>query len=88
MKEKELFERVEAALVDIRQFVKEDGGDLELVEITAGKVAKVEMKGACTTCSMNNMTFKAGVEEAIRKAVPEIESIEAINFNLNTTAGK
>lgn len=88
MEKSELFNRVEEALVDIRQFVKEDGGDLELVEITDDNIAKVEMKGACTTCSMNNMTFKAGVEEAIKKAVPEIEAIEAINFNLNATAEK
>jgi Fe-S cluster biogenesis protein NfuA len=75
-------ERVNAALEDLRTFVREDGGDLELVEITPNLVARVELKGACTTCSMNNMTFKAGVEDAILSAVPEIEKVEAVNFEL------
>jgi len=79
----EIFERVDRSLDEIRGFVKEDGGDLELIEITDEGVAKVELKGACTTCHMNNMTFKAGVEEAILKAVPEIKSVEAINFDLH-----
>ena len=68
-----LYQRVDEALNDLRVFVKEDGGDLELVEVTEEGIARVELKGACTSCSMNNMTFKAGVEEAIMKAVPEIQ---------------
>ncbi|MBD79351.1 MAG: hypothetical protein CL840_10550 [Crocinitomicaceae bacterium] len=77
-----LFNKVNDALADIKVFVKEDGGDLELLEVTADKIAKVELKGACTSCSMNNMTFKAGVEEAIKRAVPEIISVEAVGFQL------
>lgn len=79
----QLFERVDNALNDLRVFVKEDGGDLELIEVTDNGVAKVQLKGACTECSMNNMTFKAGVEEAIKKAVPEITTVEAVGFKLN-----
>jgi Fe-S cluster biogenesis protein NfuA len=79
----ELYDRVNTSLNEIRGFVKQDGGDLELVEITDEGVAKVELKGACTTCHMNNMTFKAGVEEAILKSVPEIKGVEAINFDLH-----
>lgn len=82
MNSSNLHERVDRALDDLRQFVKEDGGDLELVEVTQDAIARVELKGACTSCSMNNMTFKAGVEEAILKAVPEIEKVEAVNFQL------
>ncbi|MGB0403102.1 MAG: NifU family protein [Salibacteraceae bacterium] len=77
-----LFDRVDNALNDLRVFVKEDGGDLELVEVTEDNVAKVQLKGACTDCSMNNMTFKAGVQEAIKSAVPEIVSVEAVGFQL------
>lgn len=78
-----LNQRVDEALNDLRVFVKEDGGDLELVEVTEEGIARVELKGACTSCSMNNMTFKAGVEEAIMKAVPEIQKVEAVGFQLN-----
>jgi Fe-S cluster biogenesis protein NfuA len=82
-KQKTLYDRVNNALDDLRVFVREDGGDLELVEVSESGVAKVQLKGACTDCSMNNMTFKAGVEEAIKKAVPEIQSVEAVGFKLN-----
>ena len=78
-----LYQRVDEALNDLRVFVKEDGGELELVEVTEEGIARVELKGACTSCSMNNMTFKAGVEEAIMKAVPEIQKVEAVGFQLN-----
>ena len=78
-----LYQRVDEALNDLRVFVKEDGGDLELVEVTEEGIARVELKGACTSCSMNNMTFKAGGEEAIMKAVPEIQKVEAVGFQLN-----
>ena len=69
---------VEEALVQIRPFLNEDGGDIHLVEITDDLVVKVQFSGACTSCSMSNMTFKAGVEQTILKAVPQIKRVEAI----------
>jgi len=78
-----LFDRVNKSLEDMIVFVKEDGGDLELLEVTDAGIARVELKGACTSCSMNNMTFKAGVEEAILRAVPEIKAVEAVGFQLH-----
>jgi Fe-S cluster biogenesis protein NfuA len=74
--------RVLDVLESIRPYLISDGGDLELIEITPEMVARVELKGTCTNCSMNNMTFKAGVEDAILKAVPEITKVEAVNFEL------
>ncbi len=78
MSESELFDRVNNALGDLKKFVREDGGDLELVEITPEMVARVELKGACLDCSMNNMTFRAGIEEAILKDVPQITRVESV----------
>lgn len=74
-----LKERVLFGLEQIRPFLLEDGGDIELVEITPDLVVKVEFKGACSSCSMNQMTFKAGVEDAIRKVAPEVIRVEEIN---------
>ncbi len=79
----QITERALSALEQIRPFLKEDGGDIELIEVTEDMVAKVELKGTCTNCSMNTMTFKSGVQEAILKAVPEIKAVEAVNFALN-----
>lgn len=71
--------KVEAAIEDIRPFLVADGGDIELVEIKEGKIARVKLLGACSSCSMSPMTMRAGVEESIRKAVPEIVAVEAVD---------
>ena len=51
-----------------------------MVEITDNFVARIELMGACADCSMINMTLKGGVESALKKAVPELTAIEAINL--------
>lgn len=77
-----LISRVEAAIEEIRPFLLADGGDIELVEITNGNVARVKLLGACKSCSMSAMTIKSGVEESIKKSVPEIVSVESIEAEL------
>jgi len=76
----ELFDRVEVALKSIRPYLEADGGDVELVEITEENTAMLELKGACSTCSMSHMTMKAGIEETIMRAVPEIKAVQAIRI--------
>jgi Fe-S cluster biogenesis protein NfuA len=56
-----------------------DGGNVEVVEITNESVLKLELKGACKTCNMSHMTMKAGIEETIKRAVPEIKEIISVN---------
>ncbi|HEU4719293.1 MAG TPA: NifU family protein [Bacteroidia bacterium] len=75
-----LTERVEAALNQLRPFLEADGGGVTLLEITADNVVKLELQGACRSCSMRMMTFKAGLEEAVKRAAPEIVAVEAINL--------
>ncbi|HAQ69711.1 NifU family protein [Salibacteraceae bacterium] len=79
----ELLVRVIEALDEIRPFLNEDGGDLSVVDITEDGILKIEFMGACSSCSMNNMTFKNGVEDAIKRLVPEIKSVEPVNFALS-----
>jgi Fe-S cluster biogenesis protein NfuA len=76
----ELAERVEIALNAIRPFLEEDGGNVRVVEITSEKKVLLELLGACGSCPMSRMTLKAGVEESIKRAVPEITAVEAINI--------
>lgn len=71
--------RVEAALDSIRPYLEADGGNVRVIEITANNVLKLEMLGNCGSCPMSAMTLKAGVEEAVKRAVPEITAVEAIN---------
>jgi Fe-S cluster biogenesis protein NfuA len=51
-----------------------------LIEVVDGNTAMLELKGACSTCSMSHMTMKAGIEETIMKAVPEIKSVQAVRI--------
>ena len=74
-----LHRKVEEALDTIRPYLEADGGNVEVVEITDGSILKLELKGACKTCNMSQMTMKAGIEETIRRAVPEIKEIISVN---------
>lgn len=76
----ELTQKIEASLDSIRPYLEADGGNVKINQVTSDHVVKLEFLGACGNCRMSTMTFKAGVEEAIRKAVPEIKSIEVINL--------
>ena len=73
-------QRVEASLDSIRPYLNADGGDVKITDISDDLVVKLEFLGACGNCKMSTMTFKAGVVEAIKRAVPEINSIEVINL--------
>jgi len=70
---------VNKALDQLRPFLEQDGGDMELVEITEDKVVRVRLLGACRDCSMSEMTMKAGLEEAVKKAAPEVTRVEAVD---------
>jgi len=74
-----MIERVIAALDKIRPFLLADGGDVKVLEVTKDMVVKLELIGACETCPMSSMTMKAGVEEVIKREIPEIKSVVAVN---------
>ncbi len=76
---KELIVRVDHALDDVRPHLAVDGGNVEVVDVTDSKVVKIKWLGNCQGCSMTIMTMKAGLEQAIKGKIPEIEGIEAIN---------
>lgn len=73
-----LHQRVEDALNTIRPYLEADGGNVDIVEITSDNIVKLELKGACKTCNMSHMTMRAGIEETIKKSVPEVTSIESV----------
>jgi len=75
MTDKELYKTVEIALEEIRPFLKNDGGDIELVSIEDQKLVKVKLLGTCIDCSVNQMTLKSGVEMTIKKHAPQIEQV-------------
>ena len=73
--EKNITARVNEGLELIRPYLQADGGDISLVEITDDFVVKVKLLGACGTCPMSIQTLKAGVEQTIKKMVPEIKEV-------------
>jgi Fe-S cluster biogenesis protein NfuA len=77
---KELIARVETSLNTMRPYLNDDGGNVEIVEITDDMVVKLRLLGACSTCPQSFMTMKAGIEEAVRRAVPEIKGVVAVNL--------
>jgi Fe-S cluster biogenesis protein NfuA len=74
-----LHRKVEEALDTIRPYLEADGGNVEVIEITDDQTLKIELKGACKTCNMSHMTMRSGIEETIRRAVPEIKHIISVN---------
>jgi Fe-S cluster biogenesis protein NfuA len=75
----ELSRKIEASLDSIRPYLKADGGDVKVSHISDDHIVKLEFVGACGNCTMSTMTFKAGVEAAIKRDVPEVKSIEVVN---------
>ncbi len=69
---------VEKALEEIRPFLVSDGGNIKLLSIEDNTV-KVQLEGACSGCSVNQMTLKNGVEATIKKYAPQIK--EVINID-------
>ena len=80
MTTEELKLNVEKALDEIRPFLASDGGNITLIDILDEKHVKVRLEGACISCSVNQMTLKAGVETTIKKHVPQIETVENIGY--------
>jgi Fe-S cluster biogenesis protein NfuA len=71
-------EQVEAAIAKIRPMLQNDGGNIELVDITPDGVVKVRLQGACRGCPMSRMTLKNGVERIVLKEVPGVKAVEAV----------
>jgi len=74
-----LLVQIEQALETMRDFLRADGGDVELIDVEDDMTVKIRLLGQCRSCSMSAMTMKAGIEEAIRRAVPQIKAVEAIS---------
>ncbi|MEW6621318.1 MAG: NifU family protein [bacterium] len=72
-----MIEKVKNVLEGIRGSLQNDGGDVELVGIENG-VVKVKLTGACGCCPMAQMSLKQGIEQILKKEVPEVESVEAV----------
>lgn len=71
-----LAERVVGALEGVRPYLESHGGGVELVGVEDG-VVRLRLKGSCSGCPSSTMTLKLAIEDAIHKAAPDVEKIEA-----------
>jgi Fe-S cluster biogenesis protein NfuA len=76
----ELERKVKNVLEQIRPYLQSDGGDIRFISMTEDNVVNVELMGACGSCPYSLMTLKNGVETAIRKAIPDVKAVEAVNM--------
>lgn len=74
-----LTSKVKNIIEQVRPYLQQDGGDITFVGITDDNIVNVELMGACGSCPYSTMTLKNGVENTIRKALPEIKAVEAVN---------
>jgi Fe-S cluster biogenesis protein NfuA len=75
----EVRQKVQLVLEHIRPYLQQDGGDVELINVTDDGIVEVKLTGACNNCAMRSMTLRAGIERAIIHEVPQIKRIEAVN---------
>lgn len=78
-KDPQLLKRIEETLDSIRPYLMADGGSVRLQDVTDDMVVELELLGACGTCPMSMMTLRAGIEQAIKRAVPEVTRVEAVS---------
>lgn len=71
-------EEVQKAIDTIRPSLQADGGDVELIDVSADGIVKVKLKGACQGCPMSQMTLKMGIEKIVKKQVPEIKEVVSV----------
>jgi Fe-S cluster biogenesis protein NfuA len=72
-------EQIKAALEELRPMLQRDGGDVELVEVTADGTVKVRLKGACGHCPMSTMTLKSGIEARLKEQIPGVKEVVSVN---------
>ena len=73
--DKKILDKVEEALNNVRPYLESDGGDIRLIEVTNDFVVKVKLLGACSDCQVSMMTLKAGVEQAVKKVLPQVKEV-------------
>lgn len=78
-KRQEIEKKISETIQKVRPYLLADGGDIALLEITDDLTVKVELQGACGTCPFSLFTLKNGVEQALKKEIPEVKEVVAVN---------
>ena len=71
-------QQVNEVLQQVRANLQAHGGDVELVAVSEDGVVSVRLQGACKGCPMAQQTLKMGIEAMLKEALPEVQSVEAV----------
>jgi Fe-S cluster biogenesis protein NfuA len=71
-------EQIKTALDNVRPSLQADGGDVEFVSVADDGTVSVKLTGACGGCPMAQMTLKMGIENYLKKEVPQVTSVVGI----------
>ena len=74
-RDQELEKKISQALENVRPFLQRDGGDIELVSVSEDVTVFVRLLGACGTCPTSLFTLKAGVEQYLKKEIPQVKEV-------------
>ncbi len=75
--EGEIEEKIKKLLDDhVKPAVEMDGGAISFKSFKSG-VVTVVMKGSCSGCPSSTFTLKSGIENLLKRMVPQVESVEA-----------
>ncbi len=74
----EIKEKIKKSIEEVRPYLKADGGDISLVNITDDFVVEVKLLGACGSCPFSVQTLKLGVEEKLKQDVPEVKEVVSV----------
>ena len=75
----EIVKKIQASIDEIKPFLQQDGGDIELIEVTPDFTVKVRLKGACGSCPYRIQTLKLGVEDKLKTDVPQVKEVVNVN---------
>lgn len=65
-------------LDELRPYLKSDGGDCKIIDID-GSVVKLELIGACSSCSASSVTMKMGIEKTLKERIPEVSEVVSVD---------
>lgn len=75
---KEIEAKINTVLDKIKPYLISDGGNLEFVKFEDG-IVYIKLLGACSHCSMMEVTLKDGIEEALINEIPEVKSVQKVD---------
>jgi Fe-S cluster biogenesis protein NfuA len=73
-----LEEQVKDALNNVRPSLQADGGDVEFVSLAGDGTVSVKLTGACGHCPMSQMTLKMGIEQYLKKEIPQVTAVVGV----------